>query len=159
MIFTGDWRSMTRINVERHIWSVVAAALIFVGTPLQAQAPAREPKLTASADIQDIRYDVTFDHVAAASRNVKVAMTFTTTGTSPVILSLPEWTPGAYEISNFARWVIDFVAKGDGRDLNWSKEDYDSWRVEPAGAKNITVSFTYFADSLDNAMAWAQRDF
>ncbi|HEY2378511.1 MAG TPA: PDZ domain-containing protein [Gemmatimonadaceae bacterium] len=137
--------------------SVAAIAAFLVGAPAAGQAP-RDAKGT-SADIQDIRYEITFDHVAAASRTVKVSMTFAVGGNAPVILSLPEWTPGAYEISNFARWVSDFVAKADGHDLTWSKQDYDSWRVEPAGAKSVTVSFTYLADSLDNAMAWTQRDF
>jgi predicted metalloprotease with PDZ domain len=90
---------------------------------------------------------------------VKVAMTFTVAGSGPVLLSLPEWTPGAYEISNFARWVLEFAVKGDGRDLPWSKQDFDTWRFQPAGAKKITVDVTYIADSLDNAMAWARRDF
>ena len=112
-----------------------------------------------SAEVHDIRYDITFDHAAAARRALKVSTTLTIGGSGPVFLSLPEWTPGAYEVSNFARWVEDFAAKGDGRDLAWSKSDYDTWRIEPAGAKNVTVTFTYVADTLDNAMAWARPDF
>ena len=146
---------MTRTSV----WLSTCLVVATVGTSLLAQAPAREPTPSPSAQVQDIRYDVTFDHVTAAARTVKVAMTFDVASPGPVILSLPQWTPGAYEISNFARWTFDFAAKGDGRDLSWSKQDYDSWRIEPAGAKSVTVSFTYFADSLDNAMSWSQRDF
>jgi predicted metalloprotease with PDZ domain len=149
---------MTHTSLRWRRWSV-AGTLVAIAPSLQAQAAGRDSRPTASADIQDIRYDITFDHVAAASRAVKVAMTFDVAGSGPVILSLPEWTPGAYEISNFARWIFDFTVKGDGRELTWNKQDYDSWRIEPAGAKSITVSFTYIADSLDNAMAWAQRDF
>ena len=150
---------MTHPDVEWRGWAILAGALVLVASSLNAQAVARESRSGSSAEVQDIRYDITFDHVAAASRTVKVAMTFTVAGPGPVILSLPEWTPGAYEISNFARWTFDFAAKGDGHELTWSKQDYDSWRIEPAGSKNVTVSFTYFADSLDNAMAWTQRDF
>jgi predicted metalloprotease with PDZ domain len=135
------------------LWIVLAGSLCAAGTLADAQAPPR------SAEIRDIRYDVTFDAAAAARRSVKIAMTFNVAGTGPVLLSLPEWTPGAYEISNFARWVDDFGAKGDGRDLTWSKQDYDTWRIEPAGAKSLTVNFTYVADTLDNAMAWTRRDF
>lgn len=150
---------MTHTSVEWRRWLIVAGALVVATSPLRAQAVGRDPRPTISADVEDIHYDITFDHVTAAARMVKVAMNFTVVGSGPVILSLPQWTPGAYEISNFARWTIDFSAKGDGRDLTWSKKDYDSWVIEPAGTKNVTVSFTYFADSLDNAMAWAQRDF
>ena len=128
-------------------------------TTLHAQAPARDARAPVSAEIRDIRYDVTFDHPSAADRQMKVTTTFTVASSGPVFLSLPEWTPGAYEISNFARWVEDFSAKGDGRNLAWSKSDYDTWRVDPAGAKSVTVTFTYVADTLDNAMAWSTRDF
>jgi predicted metalloprotease with PDZ domain len=137
---------------------VAAVGILLLAAPVGAQAPTRDAR-PVSADVQDIRYDVTFDRTTSASRTVKVAMTFSVAGGGPVLLSLPEWTPGAYEISNFARWAFDFAAKGDGRDLTWSKQDYDTWRVEPAGARNVTISFTYGADSLDNAMAWARRDF
>lgn len=150
---------MSRTRDGRRSLSIAAIIIVAVAGPLAAQAASREVRTPPSADVQDIRYDVTFDRATAASRTVKVAMTFTVTGAGAVLLSLPEWTPGAYEISNFARWAFDFAARGDGRDLAWSKQDYDTWRVEPAGAKNVTVSFTYGADTLDNAMAWTRRDF
>ena len=133
--------------------SIAAITFLLATARLGAQAP------TTSADIQDLQYDVTFDRTTSAARTMKVAMTFTAAGSGPVVLSLPEWTPGAYEISNFARWVLEFAAKGDGRDLAWTKQDYDTWRVDPAGTKKVTVSVTYVADSLDNAMAWSRRDF
>jgi predicted metalloprotease with PDZ domain len=102
---------------------------------------------------------VTFDHTTAPQRLMKVSMTMAVVGTGPVVLSMPEWTPGAYEISNFARWVVDFAATSDGRAAAWSKQDFDSWRIETAGAKSLTASFSYVADTLDNAMAWSRRDF
>ena len=76
-----------------------------------------------------------------------------------MVLSLPAWTPGAYEISNFSRWVVGFEATGDGKALTWDKLDYDTWRIRPAGAKSVRVSFRYAADSLDNAMAWTRPEF
>ena len=142
---------MSRI---RSLAALIASAISCVGAPVAAAQQAG-----ASAEIRDIRYDITFDHTTAPQRLMKVAMTFGITGSGPVVLSLPEWTPGAYEISNFARWVIDFSVTGDGRALNWSKRDYDSWRIDPAGAKSVSVGFSFVADTLDNAMAWSRRDF
>ena len=57
-----------------------------------------------------------------------------------MLLSLPAWTPGAYEITNFARWVSDFTPTAGGRPLAWDKLDYDTWRIQPAGAKAVTVT-------------------
>jgi len=145
--------------MSRHrMVSALLAAAAF-GRLSGAQTPLQESARATSAELRDIRYDVTYDRTTAPQRIMKVATTFTVAGTGPVVLSLPQWTPGAYEISNFARWVIDFSATGDGKSLSWSKQDFDSWRVEPAGAKNVTVTFSYVADTLDNAMAWSRRDF
>lgn len=118
---------------------------------------------SVSAPIHDVRYEVTFTHAQAALRVVDVAMTFSTTGTGTVLLSLPAWTPGDYEISNFARWVTEFdVTRLDGAagsELTWDKLDFDTWRIRPAGATSIRVSFRYVADSLDNANSWTRPDF
>ena len=90
----------------------LAMVMLAASAPtVAAQATTRDAR-PVSAEIRDIHYDVTFDHASAANRQLKVSTTFTVAGTGPVLLSLPEWTPGAYEISNFARWVEDFAAKG-----------------------------------------------
>jgi predicted metalloprotease with PDZ domain len=132
----------------------------FVGAKVvRAQIPEPTHADSVSAPIRDVRYDLTFSKAHAQSKIVDVAMTFTTTGSSPVLLSLPAWTPGAYEITNFARWVTAFDASADGRPLTWDKLDYDTWRIHPGNAKSVKVSFRYAADSLDNAIAWAKPDF
>ena len=71
----------------------------------------------------------------------------------------PAWTPGAYELSFFARWVSNFTPEAGGQALAWDKLDYDTWRIQPNGAKSVTVRFDYLADTLDNAMAWSRPDF
>jgi predicted metalloprotease with PDZ domain len=114
---------------------------------------------TVSAPIHDVRYDVMFMRANGEERAVEVSMTLATAGTGPVLLSLPAWTPGAYEISNFARWITGFEVIGDGKPLVWDKLDFDTWRIRPAGAKSLRVSYRYVADTLDNAMAWAKPDF
>lgn len=128
---------------------------------LAAAAPsaAQRPETARSAPIAGVRYDVTFDSGSGARRQVHVATTFDVDGSGPVYLSLPDWTPGAYEISYFPRWVMHFAATSAGRALEWDKSDFDTWRVRTAGAKTVTVSFDYVADTLDNAMAWARPDF
>jgi predicted metalloprotease with PDZ domain len=117
--------------------------------------------MATSAAIADVRYEVTFTRQTAADRMARVAMTFTSSGNDPILLSLPAWTPGAYAISNFARWVVDFSASAGGRPLAWDKLDYDTWRIrrDASAANPITVTFEYRADTLDNAMAWARPDF
>jgi predicted metalloprotease with PDZ domain len=119
-------------------------------------APAAVP---VSAPLANIRYEITFDSLTAQARTLQVAMSFDVQGPGPVLLSFPAWTPGAYELSFFARWVSNFAPSTADKPLAWDKLDYDTYRVNPAGAKSVTVRFNYLADTLDNAMAWAKPDF
>ena len=124
-----------------------------------AQQGAAAPR---SAPLTNLRYEIRFDSTTARTRTIKVAMSFDVAGPGPVLLSFPAWTPGAYELSWFARWVSDFTptAGGDSsRALTWDKLDYDTYRVNPAGTKSVRVRFDYLADTLDNAMAWSRPDF
>jgi predicted metalloprotease with PDZ domain len=140
--------------------TLAALALLFPAAAVRAQqSPPPSATAPVSAPVSDIRYEVTFDAVRGRQRTVGVAMTFTAGGRDPVVLSLPAWTPGAYEISNYARYVIDFAASSGGRALRWDKADHDSWRVFPEGAGAVQVAFTYVARELNNAHSWAQPDF
>ena len=133
----------------------VAAAMGSPWRAVGAQVPA-----SVSALIADIHYDVTVDSAAAANRRIMVVTTVTVAGPGPVVLSLPAWTPGAYEMTWFSRWVSGFgAATADGVPLVWDKIDYETWRIEAGGAKTIRVAFTYEADTLDNAMSWTRPDF
>jgi predicted metalloprotease with PDZ domain len=130
-----------------------ASAASAQSPPAQRAAPPPAPAIT------NIRYELTFDSTTAGRRTVRVGMHFDVGGAGPVLLSVPAWTPGAYEISNYARKVSAFEAKSAGHQLAWDKTDYDTWRVRPAAAGTVDVGFDFLADTLDNAMAWSKPDF
>ena len=124
-----------------------------------APAPAPAQPSVAAPRISDVQYSLTFDSTTAASRTVRVSMAFVSDRTGEVLLSLPAWTPGAYEIANFARWVGEFGATAAGEAVRWEKADHDTWRVTTRAGRPTTVSFSYTADTLDNGMAWSTDDF
>jgi predicted metalloprotease with PDZ domain len=124
-----------------------------------AQRVSRGIADSVSVPVREVTYDVTFRAAQGERRTIDVTMTLTAAGSGPVLLSLPAWTPGAYEISNFARWITRFEATGNGRPLVWDKTDVDTWRILPAAAGAVRVRFQYVAETLDNAMAWAKPDF
>jgi len=138
--------------------ATAATSLLPVGAAAQRTDRAPMPPVV-SAPINNVRYAVTFNLTTARMKNLRVSMTFNVTGNDPVLLSLPAWTPGAYEISDYTRNVVDFTVTGEGGTPRWDKADPDTWRVIPNGARNITLAFAYTADSMDNAMAWATREF
>ncbi len=138
----------------RSLWCGAALALAV------ADGATGQPAETLrSAAIADIDYQVTFDRQTAQSRTIGVEMSFRTLGSEPVLLSLPAWTPGSYELDNYARNVQSFAARAGGEALRWDKVDYDTWRVRPTGAGEVTVAFDYRADSLDTGNSWATADF
>jgi len=145
-----NWTSSPRIRLS-------ALALLLPSTAtLRAQAA---PDSTLSAPVSNLHYEVRADRAALAMRRLHVTTTFDVTGGGAVVLSLPAWTPGAYEISNFARNVGNFRPTQEGVPLRWDKLDPDTWRVRPARAGRVIVAFDYSADTLDNAMSWTRPDF
>jgi predicted metalloprotease with PDZ domain len=140
-----------------------AGALITALAPaLGAQQRSALSLLTPavqSAPISNVRYGVTFDSTTARNRMLHVTMTFEVVNSSPVLLSLPVWTPGAYEVSDFAKNVVGFTPAAGSTALRWDKLDYDTWRVRPTGPGSVSVAFDFIADTLDNAMSWSKPDF
>ncbi len=112
-----------------------------------------------SAPVTDLRYALTFTSATAQAQSVTVTTRFQVAGTDAVLLSLPSWTPGAYEVSNFARRVSSFGVTQGGAPLTWDKTDPDTWRIRPSGRGEVTITFDFQADQLDNAMAWSRPDF
>ncbi len=136
-----------------------AAALSLAAYAPALGAQRASADSTVSAPVANMHYEVRADRAAMEARRLRVTTTFDVSGAAPVILALPAWTPGAYEISDFARNVSGFSAAQGERLLRWDKLDHDSWRVWPRGGGTVTVAFDYAADSMDNAMAWTRSDF
>src|SRR4051812_12933472 len=117
-----------RLKNRRMTRRLVVLAAILPALARGQGSSAAHPTDTVSAPISNVTYDVTFDRRTAQGRAIGVEMSFATDGSGPVILSLPAWTPGAYEITNFARWVVGFTATSGGKPLPWDKIDFDTWR-------------------------------
>jgi predicted metalloprotease with PDZ domain len=137
---------------------VLALALLAQTAGAQAAAPAAAAA-RVSAPITGVSYTLTMNRMTGARHVLDVTMSFTSVGATPVLLSLPAWTPGAYEISNFAKGVTSFTPTSGGKPLVWDKIDYDTWQIRTGGAKPVEVRFTYISDSLDTAKTWVQPDF
>ena len=135
------------------------AVLAVVPQLASAQPRPAPPAPARSAPIADVRYAVSFTAASAVERALDVSLRFTVSGREPVLLALPVWTPGAYEVANFARNVSRFAATSRGTPLRWEKSAPQTWRIFPASSGEVLVSFRYRADSLDNAGSWTRDDF
>ncbi len=104
---------------------------------------------------QSVRYDV-----SVARGEFHVAAEFPTGGKDTLFVSLPAWSPGNYEIQNYARYVHGFRAKNaSGQPLHWDRADKDTWRVATARSDRVTVEFDYSSDTIDLSIARVAQDF
>lgn len=60
------------------------------------------------------------------------------------LLSLPSWIPGSYLIRDFAKDIVDLSASNDGKSLRVTKQDKDTWLVEPCVGE-LVVSYHVYA--------------
>lgn len=124
-----------------------------------ASLPAQATDSLVSSPVTAMRYEVTADRAAMAARRLHVTTTFDVAGTAPVLLSLPMWTPGAYENGDFAKNIAGFAATQRGTPLRWDKVDFDTWRVRPATAGTVTLQFEVDVPAAaDNGSAWTRHD-
>ncbi len=136
---------------------LASLALLGCAATLAGAQPAA--RALQSAPVAGLRFEVTLGAREALAGMIEVGVRFTVTGRSPVLLSMPAWTPGAYEIADFARQVSGFSARQQGRELRWDKADPDTWRIIPSGTGAVELSYRVKADSLDTSRAWAREDF
>src|SRR5438067_8321572 len=76
--------------------------------------------------VPPVQYEISVP--AAATRLFHVRAEFPARGKDTLYLSLPAWSPGNYEIQNYARYVRHFGAKTPtGQALFWDRFDKDTW--------------------------------
>src|SRR5687767_8623187 len=106
---------------------------------------------------QAARYEVSIS--SAAARSFHITAEFPAAGKDTLFVSLPAWSPGNYEIQNYARYTFGFTAKNaTGQPLRWDRGDKDTWRVVTGGSDRVTVAFDYAVDTLDLSIARIAQD-
>src|SRR5216110_2945486 len=104
---------------------------------------------------QTVRYEV-----SVAQGEFHVSADFPAAGKDTLFVSLPAWSPGNYEIQNYARYVHGFGAKNaSGQALRWDRADKDTWRIVTGRTDHVTVDFDYSPDTIDLSVARAAQDF
>lgn len=131
-----------------------AAALALLAAPLVAQE--RAPR---SVPLEALRYEIVAGREQLAESRVDVTMRFIVREPGAVLLSMAAWTPGSYEIENYARAVSGVAADAAGQLLRWDKLDPDTWRIHVPRAGEVRLRYRVRADILDVAGSWSDGDF
>ena len=76
-----------------------------------------------------------------------------------VVLQLPAWRPGRYELGNFSRNIQRLrVFDAAGNTLAAKKNTKDSWKVKTGGSKEILVKYNYYASQADAGGCWLDEE-
>src|SRR5437016_6014450 len=85
---------------------------------------------------QTVKYEVSIP--SPATNVFHVTAEFPAGGRDTLYVSLPAWSPGAYEIQNYARYVRGFgVRSATGAALFWDRYDKDTWRVATGKSERV----------------------
>lgn len=67
-----------------------------------------------------------------------------------LILQLPSWRPGRYELGNFAKNIQYFkVYDTEGNPLKFQKTTKDAWKVSTPAISEVIVKYNYYANELN----------
>src|SRR2546422_4165136 len=129
----------TSLHIFRE-WFVRQLLVLCIAVPLAAQSGV------------SVKYEVSVPSPAA--RLFHVSAEFPAGRKDTLYVSLPAWSPGNYEIQNYAKYVRHFAAKTPaGRALFWDRLDKDTWRVAAGRSEPVTGEVDYLADPLDLSSA------
>ncbi|MFN5418160.1 MAG: M61 family metallopeptidase [Flavobacteriia bacterium] len=93
----------------------------------------------------------------ASSQYIQIQLSFESSQAIEHI-QLPSWRPGRYELGNFAKNVKNFKVYGDEKTLAFEKTTKDCWKLETNGAKQIQVSYQYYATDLNAGATYLDKN-
>ena len=111
---------------------------------LRTQAQTTAP---LSSDISfTVAMSKPYTHLLEVEMRVKIPANLQVPNESDLVM--PVWTPGSYLIREFERHVQDFAADADGRALDWTKVNKNTWRVKTGGARQWRATYRVYANEL-----------
>ncbi|TWT36742.1 M61 glycyl aminopeptidase [Posidoniimonas corsicana] len=106
--------------------SLAAITLLATTAPL----PAAEP----------VKFELSA--LDGASQQFAVTMRLHAPNADAVTLCMPTWTPGYYQLVDYAKEVSGFDATtSTGEALGWTHDEPNCWRVQTGGAGELTVRY------------------
>jgi predicted metalloprotease with PDZ domain len=84
---------------------------------------------------------------------------FPTDSRTSIVLRLPSWRPGRYELGNFAKNIRAWrVMDGEGNELQFRKTSKDAWSVQTDGVPVVHLSYQYYAAELNAGSSFLDED-
>jgi predicted metalloprotease with PDZ domain len=121
----------------------IAACLFFCLVPLAslASGPVRPV-----AGVPASRMTITVSMERPSTHYFHVQLRIGEPGSDTIDVKMPAWTPGYYQIMDYARNVLNFRAEDDaGRPIAWEKTAKNAWRLRTGKATAATVTYDVYA--------------
>jgi predicted metalloprotease with PDZ domain len=109
-----------------------------------AQAQTRAP---LSSDISfTVAMSKPYTHLLEVEMRVQIPANLQVPNETDLVM--PVWTPGSYLIREFERHVQDFAADANGRALDWTKVNKNTWRLKTNGVRQWRATYRVYANEL-----------
>ncbi len=97
----------------------------------------------------------TFSSKNRGSKFLEIELLVDNVKENNVLLQLPSWRPGRYELANFAKNIQHFdVQSMDGKTLEFVKKSKDQWEVTTKGVSEFKVIYNYYSNELNAGSTW-----
>lgn len=106
----------------------------------------------------DMNYTVGFD-TKGHYLEVRLDYTSYSQTTNELILDMPVWTPGYYEILDFPKHLCDFAATTrDDEPLQWNKEGKNHWKISIPSDGKAVITYRIYANRRDVGSSRVDND-
>jgi predicted metalloprotease with PDZ domain len=90
---------------------------------------------------------------------IDIEFTFSNVNSKEVLVRLPRWRPGRYELGNFAKNIQKFEVKNEsGIALKFEKIEKDAWLIQSDNAKSISIYYNYYAAEMTAGSSYLSDD-
>src|SRR5687767_13758470 len=132
-----------------HALLVASIFLTLATAAPAAYAQANQLRVEYTVAVADV--DKQLFHVTTQIRNIREPN---------LTVSLPTWTPGWYTVENYARNILRFkVTDASGNWVQPVMTRKQTWRIDTAGLRDLTIEFDYQATVLALNQAKISKDF
>ena len=92
----------------------------------------------------------TFSYVNPHRHFIDIEMRIFEHSSPELIVQLPAWRPGRYELGNFAKNIQYFkVFDAQGLPLKFQKITKDTWKISTVNCSEIVIQYNYYANELN----------
>jgi predicted metalloprotease with PDZ domain len=90
-----------------------------------------------------------------ASQFVEIELTFQNHADERVLLQLPAWRAGRYQLANYAQNIRGFQVKdSEGKLIPFQKLTKDLWGFQAPGFGDLKIQYEFWAGKMDAGSAW-----